>query len=150
MGPYNEWVADGLEIDERRDLTILAVDAEGRWNNFNFLGEYARANIDVPGGSGGIFASKQQGYYAQIGYSFFENVIKTLPKSRFVGVVRYDDVDFNSDIDGDSQKRLTVGLNFRPADETVFKFDYQHNWMRDGFDTESKSAGLSFGMATYF
>lgn len=149
-GPYNVWVEDGLKIDERRDLTVLAVDAEGRWNKFNFLGEYARANIDVPGGSGGIFASKQEGYYTQISYRFFENVINTLPESRFSGVVRYDVADFDSDIAGESQKRLTVGLNFRPADDTIFKFDYQHNWMRDKFDTESRSAGLIFGMATYF
>lgn len=149
-GPYNLWVEDGLEFDERRDLTILAVDAEGRWGKFNFLGEYARANIDVPLGSGGIFANTQSGYYTQIGFRFFENVIKTLPKSSCTGVVRYDVIDFNSDITGDSQKRLTVGLNFRPADDTVFKFDYQHNWMRDGFNTESRSAGLIFGMATYF
>jgi len=149
-GPYNEWVEEGLEIDERRDLSILAVDAEGNWNNLNFLAEYAKASIDVPTASGGIFAENQDGFYTQISYRFLENVVLDLPNSSFTSVIRYDFVDFNSDINGDSQKRLTLGFNFRPTDETIFKLDYQHNWMRDGFDTEVKSAGIVFGMATYF
>jgi len=64
--------------------------------------------------------------------------------------MRYDFVDFNSDINGDSRKRLTVGLNFRSTYDTVFKLDYQHNWKWDEFNTELKSAGFVFGVASYF
>lgn len=149
-GPYNEWVSDGLVIDRRRDVTILAADAEAGWSKFDFLGEYARANIDVPTASGGLLAKSQNGFYAQLGYRFFESALAELPNSYFTGVMRYDFVDFNSDINGDSRKRLTVGLNFRSTYDTVFKLDYQHNRERDGFNTESKSAGIVFGVASYF
>ncbi|MBT4100436.1 MAG: hypothetical protein HOE86_22455, partial [Gemmatimonadetes bacterium] len=46
--------------------------------------------------------------------------------------------------------RLTLGLNFRPVPDSVFKLDYQYNWTRDGFDNETTTAGILFSAATYF
>ncbi|MCZ6681320.1 MAG: hypothetical protein O7E52_29235 [Candidatus Poribacteria bacterium] len=73
-----------------------------------------------------------------------------MPESVFTGVVRYGLVDFDTDLDGDSHDRLTLGLNFRPTEDTVFKLDYQYNWTRDRFNLEAKSAAFLFSAATYF
>ncbi|MBI1925556.1 hypothetical protein HYR99_15050 [Candidatus Poribacteria bacterium] len=149
-GPYNVHTVEGLEVDEKRSLTIFALDGEVRWNRFELLGEYARASIDVPGQLAGLFAEKQQGFYVQGNVHFLQGLIPTLPSSVFTGVARYDLIDFNTELDGDSQNRLTLGLNFRPSEDTVFKLDYQYNWLRDRFNLEARSAALLFSMATYF
>ena len=149
-GPYNVHTIEGLEVDEKRSLTIFAVDGEVRWNRFELLGEYARASIDVPEQLLSLQAENQQGFYLQVNVHFLEGLISTLPKSAFTGVVRYGLVDFDTDIDGDSQNRLTLGLNFRPTEDTVFKLDYQYNWHRDRVNLEARSAGLLFSVATYF
>ena len=44
---------------------------------------------------------------------------------------------------------MTFGLNFRPIEETVFKFDYQFNledWERD----EVKNDAVLVSVASYF
>lgn len=149
-GPYNEWKADGVEIDDRRDVTILAVDAEYRWRSLMLLGEYADAGVDIPLGFIGQFAENQQGYYVEGRVDFLRGLFREIPNSFFAGAVRYDYVDFDSDIAGDDHKQFTVGLGFRPVPETVFKLDYQHNWITDRFENEVRAAGVLFGIATYF
>ncbi len=149
-GLYNVHTLDGLEVDEKRSLTIFVLDGEFRWKRFELLGEYARASVEIPHSLIGLQAENQQGLYLQGNVHFLKGLIKTLPESVFTGVVRYGLVDFDSDVDGDSQNRLTLGLNFRPTEDTVFKLDYQYNWLRDGFNLEARSAGLLFSAATYF
>ena len=73
-----------------------------------------------------------------------------MPGSQFTGVVRYGLVDFDTDTDGDSHRRLTLGVNFRPLEDSVFKLDYQRNWTRDAFENQGKGAALIFSVATYF
>ncbi|MDE2726482.1 MAG: hypothetical protein OXI19_00570 [Gemmatimonadota bacterium] len=148
-GPYNVWKADGLTIDAKRGLTILALDWNGIWKSFELLGEYAKAEIDVPLESA-IFQANQQGFYGQINAHFGRGWLTALPESVFTGVVRVGAVDFDADTTGDSHRRLTLGLNFRPHEDTVFKFDYQRNWERDPFNNEVRGASFLFSVATYF
>ena len=149
-GPYNEWEEEGIEIDQRRDVTILALDGEYRISSLTFLGEYARDDVDLPEGFVGLLAEKQQGIYLEGRVDFLRGAIKTMPKSFFAGAVRYDYVDYNMDRNGDDHTRLTLGLSFRPVPDTVFKLDYQYNWLHDSFNTEAREAAILFGVATYF
>ena len=148
-GPYNTWKAEGLEIDEKRSLTIVALDWDYSWRQLELQGEYASASIDVPAETA-LFAESQQGIYGQVNYHFGRGWIGELPNAVFTGVVRLGAVDFDTDVDGDSQQRLTLGLNLRPEEDTVFKLDYQYNWLRDAFNIEARSAALLFSVATYF
>jgi hypothetical protein len=45
---------------------------------------------------------------------------------------------------------LTIGLNFRPIPDTVFKLDYRRDYVWDRVNTRVDGAGITFGMATYF
>ena len=64
--------------------------------------------------------------------------------------MRYDLVDFDSDLKGDYLKRLTLGLNFRPTEDSVMKLNYLYNWRRDRSNVEGLGAGILFSVATYF
>ena len=148
-GPYNTWEADGLKIAERRDLGIWALDWEGSWRQFEVLGEYGRVSLDTPAESA-LFADSQQGFYLQFNAHWGRGLVRTLTNSAFTSALRYEVVDFDIDREGDSHRRLTLGLNFRPEEDTVFKFDYQRNWVRDRFENQTRGAALLFSAATYF
>ena len=150
-GQYNKSFLEDVQIDDARNLTILALDADYRWKDYQVLGEYARADIDLPPGlKGSIYAEKQQGFYLQGSAAFLRSAIATMPGSYLEGVVRYEWVDFDTDVVGDHQTRLTLGLNFRPTQDSVFKFNYLYNWMYDRNNVKALSAGLLFSVATYF
>jgi hypothetical protein len=148
-GPYNTWEIDGLTVDAERDLTILVLDGEFSWWQLQLMGEYATASIDVPKASS-LLADSQSGLYVQGNARFGDGWIATLPKSEFTAVARWGQVDFDTDVDGDSQDRLSLGVNLRPVPDTVFKLDYQRNWLQDRFNNEVESATLLFSVATYF
>ncbi len=132
------------------NLTIFALDGAYTRGALDLLGEYARAEIDVDKADLPNAAESQQGYYLQASYHFLHDVI--LPTSVFTGVVRWDSVDFDADIDGDDQERLTLGLNFRPVEDSVFKIDWQFNWKRgENSSTRSKPQNrFFFSIASYF
>ncbi|MBM3276541.1 MAG: hypothetical protein FJY95_00450 [Candidatus Handelsmanbacteria bacterium] len=148
-GPYNIWEADGLPIDQRRDLTLWAVDWEGSWRRCELLGEYGRVELEIPPGNP-LYAESQQGFYLQLNAHWGRHLLPALPAAVWTGVMRWERVDFNADRPGDSQRRLTLGINLRPEEQTVFKLDYQRNWARDPFENQSRGAALLFSAATYF
>jgi len=149
-GPYNRYKVDQFYIDERRNLTILALDWEYNADVIDVIGEYAIADINVPSSLQGLFAEQQHGFYAQANYHFGKGLINLLPLSHFTAVVRYDLADFDRQINGDARQRVSVGLNFRPTSDTVFKLDYHHDWQWSRVDVVEKGAGINFSVASYF
>lgn len=150
-GQYNKTFLEDISVDDARHIRLWALDAEYVWNRFDFMGEYARASVDLPPGLiGSIYASKQQGLYLQGSARFLQNALTHIPNSYFEGVVRYDWVDMDTELAGDHQTRLTLGVNFRPSPDSVFKVNYLYNWSRDRFNVEALGAGVLCSVATYF
>ena len=149
-GPYNRYKVDEFTIDDRRNLTIVAFDWELTTKHLDLLGEYAYASINLPTSLRGLFAEKQQGVYVQANYRFGRRWFGTLPNSHFTVIARYDFVDFDADLKGDAHQRLSLGVNFRPTEDTVFKLDYHYNWMWSKVDVLEKGAGVNFSVASYF
>src|SRR5688500_12455157 len=58
---YNVSAEEGTRIDDRHDLTILALDAEAYVFGFQLNAEGALASIDIPPGLAGIYAARQHG-----------------------------------------------------------------------------------------
>ncbi len=54
------------------------------------------------------------------------------------------------DIPGDDAKKVSLGFNFRPTGETVFKLNYVRGRARDRFNNPSDFADFLFSVATYF
>lgn len=100
--------------------------------------------------SNGMFAAKQQGFYAQAIYPLFHSILPMFPQSVLSIGGRYDYIDLDAGVKGADVQRLTLGINLRLVLETLFKLDYQHNWNFDRIDNETRSAVIQFGVATYF
>ena len=149
-GPYNRYMADDLQIDDKRNLTLAALDWEYRQGAWEVIGEIARASIDVPPSLRGLFAEQQQGLYAQMNYHFGGGWIPVMARSRFTVVGRYELVDLDAGIGGDAIQRFSLGLNFRPVEDTVFKLDYRFDRLWNRVDVAERSVGVNFSVASYF
>ena len=150
VGQYNVASEGGVNIDSKRHLRIYGFDWEYRRNRLSFVGEYARAGIDLPQGFSGFLPDSQHGAYAQVGYRLLTGITSTLPASSVTGVLRLEGVDFDKDVPGSGQRRITAGINFRPVADTVFKLDYQINRTTDSLDVPASGRSLLFSVATYF
>jgi hypothetical protein len=149
-GAWNTFALEGAQVEPRRNLTITALDAEMTVAGIRFAGEAARATIDVPPGLAGIYASSQKGVYVEGIRDFWRGTISTMPRSVFAVKVRWDYIDFDSDRDGTSIGQLTAGLNFRPTEDSVLKFDYVRGRGRDEFNNLGQHAFFLASLATYF
>lgn len=152
-----------------RPLSIMAVDWTLQRGPFQLIGEYAWAyakdnSKDLFGNpapdatfAGQLLPQRMGGYYVQANYHFMPEVLRRWAPSHFTeastftGILRWDDVNTNRDVvggPGDVQ-RLTLGLNFRPVQDTVFKADYQFNF-ENGKANRINNDGLLLSVATYF
>jgi len=149
-GRYNTYKLEGVDVDEPRMATLLALDAEYEIGRLALQGELARASIEIPPSLVGLFAEKQWGFYGQALYNLFDGILPMFPQSVLAFGTRYDYIDLDADIEGADLHRLTLGVNLRPVPETVLRFNYLHNWEFDRINNETRSAALQFGIATYF
>jgi hypothetical protein len=149
-GIYNTFKVDGVEVDEKRELTILAVDGEFGLGDLSVRGEFAHARINVPESLVGLYAEVQQGFYAQAVYRLIDGVMPMFPQSTLSAGVRFDQVHLDTDIEGDLVRSVTVGLNLRLVPETAIELDYAHRWNFDRLNNESRAAVVQIGIATYF
>jgi len=136
------------DADSRR-LTIAAADARVTFGPVEVQGEYARADADIDRDSYPSVAAKQQGAYVQMNWHVLHDAV--LDGSVFTVVARGDLMDYDTDTAGDDEDGLTLGVNFRPTEETVFKLDY--NWRRvapAGGEKGDAEGRLFFSFASYF
>lgn len=149
-GAYNVYQLDGEQVDDRRDLTIAVLDVEATVAGFRLEGEVAQVRVELPPTMTGVFASRQQGFYLQATRRFGEGLVTTMPNSYFTALARVDMVDFDRNVAGDLERRVTLGVNFRPTSDTAIKLDYLRGRSRDRFNNPADEAGLLFSLATYF
>lgn len=100
------------------------------------------------------------GYYVQLNYHFMpEAFTRALPSyfgqdSTFTGIIRWGQVDTNTDDDSNPNAidRLTLGLNFRPIEDSVIKFAYTFNrHEKEGSATSGTDRnGFQINLSTYF
>ena len=149
-GAYNVFNLEGTQIDERRDLSILVLDFETRLFGVQVNGEAAAADIDIPPGLRGIYADLQRGWYVEGIREFGRGWVPTMPASAFALKARWDYVDFDARLQGQTESQLTAGFNFRPTQESVIKLDYVRGRGRDEFNNRADHAFILFSLATYF
>ncbi len=149
-GQYNESTRDGETIDDGRTLSIGALDWDFDLGALQVLGEAAAVDIEVPPSLEGLLATGQWGLYADVVVPFWRGRVSTMRRSRFEARLRFDFVDFDSDVPGDDASRVSAGVSFRPTADTAFKLDYFRGRTHDRFNNPADQAGILFSAATYF
>lgn len=153
------------DYDEEGDnlLAIYAIDATLQYGPFELLGEYAVANIERDGRVETFNDAQREqakipgridGGYIQANFHFMLDWLKKNipvifgPESIFTLVGRYDTVDLGtSDSPIGDRDQWVLGMNFRPVEDTVFKFEYQIN---DGDRASDQDNAIVGSVATYF
>ncbi len=149
-GPYNQFQSEGARLDERRNVNLWVLDFEGSLLGFEFSGEGGFGNVDIPPTLIGTLASDQAGFYLDILRDFGHGWISTMAQSHFSVGARLESVDFNRDIEGDDTRQISLGFNFRPNAESVYKFNYVRGRTTDSFNNAAQFSKLLFSVATYF
>jgi len=130
-------------------LTIAALDARKVFGPLELQGEAATVTAEVDKTANPMAAEAQRGAYVQANYHVLHDVL--MPGSVVTLVARGDWMDYDSDVDGDSEEGLTFGANFRPTEETVFKLDYNLSKSTPANGEKSDARGrFFFSFATYF
>lgn len=149
-GAYNVYRADGLDVDERRDVAVGVLDLEAPLGPVHWSGEVALVRVEAPPTLPGLFAERQAGAYLMGVWRFGEGWIRSMPGSAFTLAARVEAVDFDRELAGDSMRALAMGLNFRPVPETVLKLGFERGETRDRFNNVGTFARLRLGVASYF
>ncbi|MDR4495944.1 MAG: hypothetical protein R3B74_16320, partial [Nitrospirales bacterium] len=120
-------------------------------------------NLGVDGTPNGQ-PRRMQGYWLQLNYHFLpqwlSNWAPTFFKqevSTFTAVARWEKMNLGQDLNSNTEagslgewERLTLGLNFRPTEDTVFKTDFQYTPMGRSGDQRIHDTAFVASWATYF
>ena len=156
---YNSFRVDGIVVDARRALSLVAVDlAADLPRGVSVRGEAAIASVELPPSLGELLGTRQWGVHVDV-------VVPVLRLARgvFAGGVlnvtaRAEHVDFNvgrfsstGGLIGDDRSAITTGLSFRPTGGSAFKLQYRREWAHDLVrNAATRSAVVQAGIATYF
>ncbi|MDH3424528.1 MAG: hypothetical protein OEN00_16150, partial [Gemmatimonadota bacterium] len=157
-GYYNSFRVEGEEVDRRRWLEILALDAGGTVGPAEVRAEIARAAIAIPPGMSEIFGDRQWGGYLDVLVPVWRPGLLGYADAVVTAGLRLERVDYNvgtfsstgGDI-GDEVTAIVPGVSLRPTSGTVFRINYRYHWTTDMQGNEpAKRAGFQLGFATYF
>jgi hypothetical protein len=157
-GIYNSYRSEGVEVDERRGLSIAALDMATAVGPLTLRGELARVRVEVPDDLAELFGERQWGAHL--------DAVIPIWRPRFLGLrgatvnagLRVEYVDYNVGTFGSTSRPIrddvfavVPGLSFRPTAGTVFKANYRRHWTRDLLgNPTARLGGYQVGVATYF
>jgi hypothetical protein len=157
-GAYNSFREEGVEVDERRNVSIAAIDFSTRLRGVEMRGELAHAWVDVPPGLTELMAGRQRGGHVDFVVQVMKPRIAGLPKAAVNAALRLEHVDLNVGRFSSTGRRIrdevtsvVPGLSFRPAANTVFKFNYRWQRTHDVLgNPPARLGGYQVGFASYF
>ena len=159
-GTYGTHTIDGLIINEARNVTILAVDANVAMldNRIRIQGECSKVYVDVPASFSQVYGSEQFGAYVDIIGTVLQTRMFEWNAAQILVSLRGEYVDYNQDTFretgdpiGDHVWSLTAALSWRPVGTTVVRFNYRYEGRTDLFgNPPSNTAAIQCGLSTYF
>lgn len=157
-GIYNTFRIEGDFLDEKRYLSIFAIDYNTSIWRAELKGEVAWASVDLQDDLDEVFGEKQWGGHLDIIVPVWKPDVFSYEDAVLNVNLRLERVDFNRGTFSstgenifDETTALVPALSFRPTDDTVFRLNYIRRWHRDLVGNAAvKTAGIQFGFATYF
>ncbi len=159
-GVYNKFQEDGLPIDRKRRVDVMAIDFNSiiPFSKTAVTGEYAWVRINLPQGFTQQFGSKQHGG--------FVDFVQPVLKKRMLGfddavlnvAARFEYVDWNqgtfiqtgTEIH-DELWAVVPAISFRTTPETVFRVNYRVQRQQDLLGNPPARTGIiQVGLSTYF
>lgn len=157
-GIWNVFRLEGETVDDKRWLSLTAVDLETAVGPVDLRGEVAFARIDLPPDLRESLGDRQWGVYLDAVTTVLRPEIRGLvnPEVRFG--VRLERADFNQGRFSstgrprfDDRDAVSFALSFRPVPETVFRLNYRLERFRDLQGNPAQhTAAVQAGVATYF
>ena len=159
-GVYNKHFEEGEQVDVKRRVDAFALDFNTELPNWGtqLITEAAWIWVDVPKTYSQQFGTKQ--------FGGFVDIVQPIVKGRILGwdnatlnlALRSEFVDWNRDTFketsesiGDELWSFMPAISFRPAPQTVLRFNYRFQKERDLFrNPTERTDGFSFGISSYF
>lgn len=159
-GVYNKWNVEGIAIDNKRKVEVLAVDFNTSLFNskLNITGEASKVLVDMPIGYTQQYGSQQWGAYTDLIYTVLQRKMFGWEKAKFNIGARIEYVDYNigqfnetkTNI-GDDVWAIVPSVAFRPTGTTVLRFNYRYEQAHDLLNNPASKRGvIQFGFSSYF
>jgi hypothetical protein len=159
-GVYNKFEEDGLVLDKKRRLDVVALDLNTivPFTKTYINAEWAWVMVDVPKTYTQQFGKKQRGGFIDFVQPVVSRSIFGFEQSVINAVCRFEYVDWNvgtfNETGGtirDDIISVVPGLSWRPSTQTVIRLNYRYNWQTDLLgNPAAKTAGFQFGFSSYF
>lgn len=159
-GVYNQWQADGLQIDDKRRMNVMAVDFNTSLfkNKVSVTGECSKVIVDTPDNFIEQYGNQQWGAYADVVYTFLTKKVLGWEKAKFNIGLRSEYVDYNLGNfittglkRGDDIWAFTPMISFRPTGTTVIRLNYRFEGEHDLINNPlSRTNTIQFGISSYF
>jgi hypothetical protein len=159
-GVFNKWRQDGIILDSKRSLHVLAFDFNTALlnNRINITGELAKVFVDVPETYSQTFGNEQMGAFVDVVGTIVQKPMLGWEKAKLNLGFRLDYTDYNQgkfkETGGniyDHVWAFVPTIAFRPVGTTVLRFNYRYQQQTDLLgNPPSKTGVIQFGFSTYF
>lgn len=155
---YNTFEIEGDPVDERRDLTLTALDLGFALGPLAIRGEAARVTLDIPSSLEELFGNEQWGAHLDVGIPVWHPPVAGWDDATLTLNARVEYADFNVGTFsttgariGDEVFAVVPGIALRPTPATVLMVNYRRHWTRDLLrNPTAHLGGVQVGFATYF
>ena len=159
-GVYNKFVEDGLVLDDKRRLHVVAIDFNSVIPVLKtyVVGEWAWVNLDIADTYSQQYGEKQYGGFIDFVQPVLKGTTFGFKNSVFNIACRLEYADWNvgsfnetGDNIGETFRAISPAISFRPTPQTVLRLNYRREWRRDLLNNPaSNTGGIQFGISSYF
>ncbi|HEY8934302.1 MAG TPA: hypothetical protein VIM65_03745 [Cyclobacteriaceae bacterium] len=159
-GVYNKYKDDGIVLDRKRRVEVIAVDFNTKIPKVNtrIVGEWAWVIVDVPTTFTQQYGSQQRGGFVDIVQPVLKKEIFGFENAVLNVACRLEYTDWNvgkfKETGGniaDDMWAVSPAISFRPTSQTVIRLNYkimkQHDLLGN---PPSSTHGIQFGISSYF
>ncbi|HEY1039128.1 MAG TPA: hypothetical protein VGF30_06965 [Bacteroidia bacterium] len=159
-GVYNKFEDDGLVLDIKRRVDVMAVDFNTTLPviNTTINTEFAWIFVNVPETYTQQYGKKQHGGFIDIVQPLIKKKMFGFEKASFNAAVRVEYVDWNLETFKETNEKIydhvfsvVPALSFRTSPQTVLRLNYRMQWQRDLLgNPAAKTGAIQFGVSSYF